>query len=163
LSSQIFVFSLADLVSPDAPAHPLPDIERSIIPSSVDPAYHLQLNASEIVSNPAVPNVLYASNRWELHIKEKDSSYAGEEQEGDAIAIALLSSDGSKIESITHVRTGCDAVRAMCPSPDGKYVALAGQEGGGVEIWKVEGQRGDQWKLAGKNPEITNITDIVWV
>ena len=79
------------------------------------------------------------------------------------MAIVLLSKAGDKIEEIKHVRTECDAIRGMSVSPDGKYVALAGQEGGGVEIWAVSGERGDQWKLAAKKEDIEQVVDLIWI
>jgi len=166
MGHSLFIFSLDN---PSYPAHPLPDVEVSIIPPSVPKEYQTYMDSSELCFNPAIPGVLYASNRWELHINEKnkDSSLPPFKPEspasGDAIAIVLLSGDGSKIESVTHVRTACDAVRGMQVSRDGKFVAVAGQEGGGVEIWKIEGERGDDWKLAAKEHTLEQVTDIVWL
>lgn len=151
------------------PAHPTPTFSESVVPPSVpeDRAYGV-LNAAELVAHPFIPNVLYASNRLELNFN-KDAKEKGKSPvdtvstEGDAVAIIHLSADGQKVEKKTFVRTGCDQIRAMQISPDGKYIALAGQTGGGVEIWSIQGEQGDQWKLAAKDESIKSITDFVWL
>lgn len=130
------------------------------------PATHQKyMDSAEVRLNPAVPNVIYASNRWELHVREKNPGLPEikEKQPGDAVAVVLLSEDGARVEEVKHVRTGCDAIRAMRVSPDGKYVALAGQEGGGFEVWQVGGKRGDEWKLAAKDDSIHGVTDCLWL
>ncbi len=169
LSSSIFIYSLEN---PTYPTHPLPDVQRSILPPSVPSTHAKYMDAAELACHPTIPNVLYASNRYEMHLDEKAEGLLGKVKDllnisdppkGDGIAIVLLDESGSRIEQIKHVRTECDAVRAMRVSPDGKYVALGGQEGGGVELWSISGERGDEWKLAAKNPECAHITDIVWV
>jgi len=154
------IFSLSDSL----PAHPLPHFECSIVPSSVPPEYAYKMDSAELIANPTIPNVLYGSNRWELHLnKFNPDKPALPTQRGDAVAIIFLSKEGDKVEAIKHVRTGCDSIRAMQASPDGQYVALAGQEGGGVEIYAVGGERGDEWKLAAKDETIKGITDFVWL
>lgn len=162
LSHQILVFPLNDA---SYPKHPLPQAEGNIVPPSVPATHQTYMDAGECVLHPSVPNVVYASNRWELHLKEKNPDLPAVEPKpsGDAIAVVLLGKDGSQIEQIKHVRTGCDTVRGMRISPDGKYVALGGQEGGGLEIWEVSGERGDVWKLAAKDESIKSITDCLWL
>ncbi|ORY24989.1 Lactonase, 7-bladed beta-propeller-domain-containing protein [Naematelia encephala] len=156
LSNNIIVFSLNDSTYP---AHPLPDFETSILPPGAPKPFVGVMSAAELLQHPSIPGVLYASNRGEVEAKKGKKDAV----EGDTIAICLLSADGLKIEEIKQVRTDCDFIRAMQISPDGQYVALAGQNGGGVEIWKITGERGDVWKLAAKEESITKITDFVWV
>ncbi len=165
MGHSLFVFSLDGKY----PGHPLPDFEISIVPPNVPKEYQTYMDSSEICFNPSIPDVLYASNRWELHIndniKEKKQDlppYDGKEA-GDAVAVILLSKDGGKVEKIDWVRTGCDAIRGMQISKDGKFAAVAGQEGGGVEIWKIEGERGESWKLAAKDEDLTQVTDLLWL
>jgi 6-phosphogluconolactonase (cycloisomerase 2 family) len=162
LTHALFVFSLDD---PSYPAHPLPDFSINIVPPSVPSTHQRYMDSAEIRLNPSIPNVIYASNRWELHIKEKNPelSELQKKPSGDAVAIVLLSEDGAQVEGIKHLVTGCDVIRAMRVSPDGKFVAVAGQEGGGVEIWSVGGGRGDEWKLAAKEEGLKGVTDLIWL
>lgn len=123
------------------------------------------MDSAEIQLNPSIPNVIYASNRLELHIydDQPDLPKLDNPSKGDAVAVILLGQDGTSVESVKHVRTEADGIRAMRISQDGKFVALAGQQGGGVEIWSVGGKRGDEWKLAAKEESIKSVTDIVWL
>lgn len=122
------------------------------------------MDSAEIQLNPSIPNVVYASNRLELHIHDdQDLPALDNPSKGDAVAIILLGEDGATVEEIKHVRTEADGIRAMKVSPDGKFVALAGQQGGGVEIWAVGGKRGDEWKMAAKEESIKQVTDIIWL
>lgn len=123
------------------------------------------MDSAEIQLNPSIPNIIYASNRLELHIhdNQKDLPALDDPSKGDAVAVILLGEDGTTVEEVKHVRTEADSIRAMRVSPDGKFVALAGMSGGGVEIWSVGGKRGDEWKLAAKEESINDVTDIVWL
>lgn len=151
-------------VSDPLPAKPLPGFGQKIVPPSVPHGYDFKMDSAEIVTNPVIPNVLYASNRWEMHINEQNPDKPKvDEPKGDAIAIILLSEDGSKLEEMKWVRTGCDTVRGLQISPDGKYAALGGQQDGGVEIYLISGERGDDWKLAAKDESVKNVTDFVWI
>jgi 6-phosphogluconolactonase (cycloisomerase 2 family) len=40
-----------------------------------------------------------------------------------------------------------DTIRGMRFLQDGEYVVAAGQEGGGVEVYRISGKRGDTWAL----------------
>lgn len=109
------------------------------------------MDSAEICLHPTIPNVLYASNRLERHIAHHDphiKDIPGELASGDAVAIILLSDDGKKVDSVKHVRTNVDVIRGMRLSNDGKYVVVAGQEGGGIEIYEISGSAGDEWTLA---------------
>lgn len=161
----MLIFDLSDPL----PSHPKPHFKASVIPPNVPATHSKLMDSAEIQLHPTIPNVLYASNRLELHIHSsqpdlpKLDAEANSSIRGDTVAIILLSDDGLKVEEIKHVRTEADSIRAMRVSPDGLYVALAGQREGGVEIWKVGGKRGDEWKLAGKNEAVDGVTDLVWL
>lgn len=124
------------------------------------------MDSAELILHPKYPNTLFASNRLELQIFDKQPDLPplpDYPPSGDAIAIVRLSKDGRTVKDVNHVRTGCNNIRGMSISPDGKFVALAGQDGGGLEVWEVSGEDGHQWKLAGKEDSIEGITTIVWV
>jgi 6-phosphogluconolactonase (cycloisomerase 2 family) len=70
---------------------------------------------------------------------------------------------GPKLEKVTWVETGCDVARAMNVSRDGKFVAVAGQKGGGVEIYEVEGEHGEKLSLVAKAANLENIADLCWL
>lgn len=124
------------------------------------------MDSAEIVLHPNYPRTLFASNRLELQIFDKQPDLPklpDYPPKGDAIAIVRLSEDGANVKDIKHVRTECDNVRGMSVSPDGKFIALAGQDGGGVEVWAISGSDGDEWKLAAKDETIKGVTTLVWV
>ena len=146
-----------------ADTHPMPSFTTSIAPPSVPEKYHKYLGAAELVRHPHHHHTLYASNRLELHIKEKDSSYPNEPPKGDSVAIVTLKSDGKGVDKVDWVVTGCDHIRGMVPSPDGKYVVIAGKDAGGVEIYEVGGKRGEEWKLAAKDETLKSVTTFVWL
>lgn len=144
LSHQVLAFNIS--TTPAQDIRPMHSFVANIIPPSVDPTYTSNMDSAEICCHPSILSVLYVSNRWERHIQ-----YPGNEHKnkpiGDAIAIILLSDDGTHVKGIKHVRTGLDGIRGMRVSPDGRFVVAAGQEGGGVEIYKVGGTAGDDWQL----------------
>lgn len=78
------------------------------------------------------------------------------------MAIVTLNEEGNKLIDVKFIRTGCNNIRGMRASPDGKYVAVAGRYGGGVEIWSV-GDSGVDWRLAGKDENIDSVTDMAWL
>lgn len=45
------------------------------------------------------------------------------------------------------MRTSLDTICGMRVSNDGKYVVLAGQQGGGIEVYSIGGERGDERAL----------------
>lgn len=104
------------------------------------------MDSAEICRHPSIPNVLYVSNRWERHIQYLENEQK-DKPVGDAIAIISISDDGTQVKGIKHVRTGLDGIRGMRVSPDGRFVVAAGQEGGGIEIYKIGGTAGDDWQL----------------
>ncbi|KAL0254053.1 hypothetical protein I308_101432 [Cryptococcus tetragattii IND107] len=157
LSNSLLTFPLSD---PTYPIIPHPDSQLNVIPPSVPEEYHKYMNAAELVAHPVHP-VLYASNRLEIDLSESTKGAFRSSVTGDAVAIATLTSDG-KLDNVQHVRTGCNAVRAMQLSPDGKFVALAGQNGGGMEIWTV-GDDGKTWALICRDEKLEGITDVAWL
>ncbi|WVQ78407.1 hypothetical protein IAT38_000493 [Cryptococcus sp. DSM 104549] len=159
LSNDILVFPLE---SPTYPIVPHQDFRVSVLPPSVPKEYARHLNAAELIAHPSHPNVLYASNRLELDLSSSTEGEFSSSEKGDAVAIVTLTPAGDKVVAIKHVRTGCNAVRGMRVSPDGKYVALAGQNGGGLEIYSV-GDGGVEWDLVAKDETVEKVTDLVWV
>ncbi|KAI0891436.1 putative isomerase YbhE [Annulohypoxylon nitens] len=148
LSHKVVAFDLS--TSPTEDIQPIDGFAPHVIPPSVHPDHQYMMDSSEIRLHPKIPNVLYVTNRWERHIAEREphlENVPKELQPGDAIAIILLSRNGRKVESINWVRTNLDTIRGITLSNDGKYVAAVGQEGGGVEIYEIGGERGDRWAL----------------
>ncbi|OQV06670.1 hypothetical protein CLAIMM_11211 [Cladophialophora immunda] len=148
LSHTVIPFDLS--TAPAEDIQPIDGFAPTVVPPSVHPLHQSMMDSSEISLHPTIPNVLYASNRWERHIAQREPHLKGVPKElpaGDAIAIILLSENGKNVESIKHVRTNVDVIRGMRLTDDGKYVAVLGQEGGGVEIYGISGKRGDVWTL----------------
>ncbi|KAK2600062.1 hypothetical protein QQS21_005226 [Conoideocrella luteorostrata] len=148
LSHNVLAFDLTS--SPAKNIQPIDGFSANIIPPGVHPEHQSMMDSAEISIHPKIPNVLYASNRWERHIAEREPHLENVSKDlprGDTIAIILLSGDGKKVQCIKHVRTHLDTIRGFRLNDDGKYVVVAGQEGGGVEIYSIRGERGDLWTL----------------
>lgn len=153
LSHTVVAFDLS--TAPAEAIQPIDGFAPNIIPSTVHPAHQSMMDSAEICLHPTIPNVLYVSNRWERHIAQREPHLKNVPKElppGDAVAIILLSDDGKMVKDMKHVRTNVDVIRGMRLSDDGKYVVVVGQEGGGVEIYEISGDKGDVWTLvAGLN------------
>jgi 6-phosphogluconolactonase (cycloisomerase 2 family) len=169
LSSEVLIYDLALTgESGGYPKHPMPEFKASIIPPNIPSSHSSKMDSAELLLHPSYPRTLFASNRLELHIQENEPDLpplpkeATEGIKGDAVAIFLLSADGQKVEQTKHVRTEADGIRGMQISTDGKYVALAGQNKGGVEIWQIGGQNGEEWKRVAKNESVDSVTDLKW-
>jgi len=124
------------------------------------------MDSAELCYTRKYPRTLFASNRLELQIFDKQPDLPplpDYPPSGDAIAIVRLNEDGQGVKDVKHVRTGCNNVRGMMLSPDGKYAAVAGQDGGGLEIWTISGEDGEDWKLAAKDEKIEGVNTIVWL
>ena len=144
---------------------PIPGFDQSIIPPSAPSSHSKYMDSSEIAINPVFPNTLYAANRLEMQIFKMQPDLPplpDYPPSGDAVAILILSEDGSKVEDVKHVRTGCDNLRGLTVSPDGKYVAVAGQDGGGVEVYVIGGIHGEDWELAAKDESLKGVNTLVW-
>ena len=171
LSSEVLIYDVDPSSAAGAvgyPKHPLPEFKASIIPPNIPSSHSTKMDSAELVIHPSRPRTLFASNRLELHIKENEPDLpalpasATDGIKGDAVAIFLLSQDGRKVEDTKHVRTEADSIRGMQISTDGRYVALAGQQKGGVEIWAIEGERGEKWTRVAKNEAVEGVTDLKW-
>lgn len=148
LSHTVIAFDLT--AGPAENIQPTDGFAPSIIPPSVHPDHQAPMDSGELCFHPSIPNVLYASNRLERHIAERAPQLQNLPKElppGDAVAIILLSDDGRKAQNVKFVRTSLDTIRGMRVSNDGKYVVLAGQQGGGIEVYSIGGERGDEWAL----------------
>ncbi|KAL4939486.1 hypothetical protein BDV06DRAFT_214252 [Aspergillus oleicola] len=169
LSHTVLAFDLSDIVIA-IPAQVIQAIEGfapNIIPPNVHPSHQFMMDSSEICLHATIPNVLYVSNRWERHISQREPHLKNVPKElppGDAIAIVLLSDDGRRVEEVKHVRTNVDVIRGMRLSDDGRYV-VRGQEGGGIEAYKISGEKGDAWRLvAGLSEGLeSGIKHAVWL
>ncbi|VUC36504.1 unnamed protein product [Clonostachys rosea] len=165
LSHTVIAFDLS--TPPGENMQPIDGFSHNIIPPNVHLDHHFMMDSSELCVHPKIPNILYASNRWERHIQERQSDLkiVPEVPEGDSIAILLLSADGRKLEEIKHVRTRVDTIRGMRLSGDGKYVVVLGQEGGGIEVYSIGGARGDVWTLVASLDEglESGIKHAVWL
>lgn len=148
LSHTVIAFDLS--TGPAEDVQPIAGLSESVVPPSVHPDHQLMMDSAEICSHPSIPNVLYATNRLERHIAELEPHLKDVPKElppGDAIAIILLSDDGKRVQDTKFVRTNLDTLRGMRLSNDGSFVVLGGQEGGGVEVYGISGERGDVWTL----------------
>ncbi|KAK2604478.1 hypothetical protein N8I77_007405 [Diaporthe amygdali] len=166
LSHTVVAFDLSS--SPAEDIQPIDGFAPNVVPPSVDPGHQLMMDSAEICIHPNIPNVLYVSNRWERHIAELEPHLENVPKElppGDAIAIILLSDDGKKVQDTRHVRTNLDTIRGMRLSEDGSYVVVCGQEGGGVEVYGIGGDRGEVWNLvASLNESLeSGIKHAVWL
>lgn len=166
LSHTVVAFDLSTCPAEDI--QPINGFAPKVVPPSVHPDHQLMMDSAEICVHPNFTNVLYVSNRWERHIAELEPHLENVPEElppGDAIAIILLSNDGKRVEETKFVRTNLDTIRGMRLSRDGSLVALAGQEGGGVEIYSIGGERGDVWTLAaGLNEGLeSGIKHAIWL
>ncbi|RSL70402.1 hypothetical protein CEP53_001838 [Fusarium sp. AF-6] len=117
---------------------------------------------------PRIPNVLYASNRWERHIAKREphlKNVPTKLPQGDTITIILLSDNGRRVQETKHVRTNLDTIRGFRLRYDGNYVVVVGQEGGGIEIYSIGGVRGDLWTLTASLSEglESGIKHAVWL
>lgn len=146
LSHKISAFDLA--TAPAEDIQPIEGFASTIVPPKVHPDHQSMMDSAELCSHPSIPNVLYASNRWERHIAKREPHLQHVPKElppGDSVAIILLSADGKRVEETKFVQTKLDVIRGMRLSDDGQYVLLCGQEGGGIEIYSISGERGDAW------------------
>ena len=166
LSHTVVAFDLPDV--PAGSVQPIDGFAPNIIPPTVHPDHQSLMDSAEICLHLTIRNVLYASNRWERHIKQREPHLQDVPKElppGDDIAVVLLSNDGRSVENIKHVRTNVDVIRGMRLTEDGKHVVVAGQEGGGVEVYEVSGEKGDSWTLvAGLNESLeSGIKHAIWI
>ncbi|KAH7002992.1 Lactonase, 7-bladed beta-propeller-domain-containing protein [Fusarium venenatum] len=147
LSHNVIAFELSTLRDQDV--QPINGFEVNVIPPNVHPGHQFMMDSAEISLHPKIPNVLYVSNRWERHITQREPHLQNvhEQLQGDAIAVILLSGNGKECQEIKHVRTNLDTIRGFGLSDDGKFVVVAGQERGGIEIYSISGDRGDLWTL----------------
>ncbi|KAF5589948.1 hypothetical protein FPCIR_6577 [Fusarium pseudocircinatum] len=143
LSHNVIAFDLSN--PPGKDVQPITGFEVNVIPPNVRPDHQFMMDSAELSLHPKIPNVLYVSNRWERHIAEREPHLQNVhvQSQGDTIAIILLSEDGKKCQGIKHVRTNLDTIRGFQVSDDGKFVVVAGQEGGGIEIYSISGGAGD--------------------
>lgn len=166
LSHTVIAFDLSTCPAEDV--QPIYGFSPSVVPPNVHRDHQLMMDSAEICLHPNIPNVLYVTNRWERHIARLEPHLENVPEElppGDAIAIILLSNDGRRVQETKFVRTNLDTIRGMRLSSDGSLVALGGQEGGGVEIYGISGERGEVWTLVASLNEglESGIKHAVWL
>lgn len=166
LSHTVVAFELAN--SPAENIQPVEGFSPNMIPPSVHSDHQALMDSAELCLHPSIPNVFYASNRWERHIAQREPHLQGVPEDlvtGDAIAIILLSDNGKEVQNVKFVRTKLDTIRGMRLSKDGNHVAVGGQKGGGVEIYRISGERGDVWTLVTELKENleNGIKHIIWL
>ncbi|KAE8543186.1 hypothetical protein D1P53_000673 [Cryptococcus gattii VGV] len=111
----VFVFDLTDI---SQPLNPIPNFSVNIIPPTVPSSHQCLMNNAEIYfTTLPFRTTFYISNRYEA---------------------------GIAADSAKHIRTGLDLFRGLQITPDGKYAAVGGQEGGGIEIYEIIGSRGEE-------------------
>lgn len=102
----------------------------SILPDDVGDAKML---AAELFSHPTRRATLYASNRG---VKG-----------GDTVSIFKIDPVGAPAKSLVQVKTGCEGIRGLKTTPDGRYVGVLGETNGLLEIYSVAGEKKEEWKL----------------
>jgi 6-phosphogluconolactonase (cycloisomerase 2 family) len=148
LSHDVIAFNLPTV--PTENMQPIENFAANIVPPTAHPVLRSMMESGEICSHPRISNVLYVSNRWERHIARYEPDHDPETSgtpAGDSVAIILLAGDGKSVETIKHVCCNVDVIRGMRVSQDGEYAIVVGQEGGGVEIYEISGDRGDSWSM----------------
>lgn len=165
LSHTVIAFDLS--AGPTDATMPIGGFAPSVIPPTVYSGHQSMMDSAEICMPKSLPTTLFVTNRWERHIAQRtklvDDSVP-HKPSGDTIAIIMLSEDGRAVEEIQHVRTKLDVIRGLRLSDDEKYAAAVGQEGGGIEIYEIQGQRGEKWeRVASVDEGLGNgIEHVVW-
>lgn len=137
----------------------VPGSTAHVLPSSVPDEYKTHMDGAELILHKGS---LYASNRLEREASAMNPQLPKlEPPRGDTVAVVLIK-DGNIVEEVRQVRTGCDSIRGMQVSPDGKFVAVAGMSNGVVEVYAISGERGEEWAFV-TSAAVENVTDFVWV
>lgn len=82
---------------------------------------------------------------------------------GDSITVVLLDEDGSSVVDMQWVETGLDWIRGMRISDDGRWLACAGEYGGGLEIYEISGERGEVMNLRAADVGIKDVNCVLWL
>lgn len=149
LSHEIVAFGL--IKAPADDIWPIDGFVPNVIPPIVRSDHMFMMDASEICLHPSIFNILHVSNRWERQIAQREPHLTDVPKElpaGDTVAIILLSDNGRITESIKQIRTNVDVIRGIQLNDEGTHMVVVGQEGSGVEIYELGGERGDVWTLA---------------
>lgn len=134
-----------------------------VTPPNLPPYGKEQLLVAELYIHPTHRRTLYVSNRGALRVREPDGSKAHYGIKGDSISIVLLNEQGSGVEETKWVETGLDWIRGMRISDDGKWLACAGEYGGGIEIYEISGERGELMNLRARNEGIKDVNCVLWL
>ncbi|KAL7418649.1 hypothetical protein Q5752_006332 [Cryptotrichosporon argae] len=161
MAHAVIAFSLADIAS----TAPLPFYAR-ILPPTIPELHAKYMDSAEIVVHPHLPE-LYVSNRLEARVDALNAAAGlglpplNRTVTGDAIAVVVLGSGGASVEAVRWVRTGCQTIRGMQLSPDGEWAAVAGEDGGGVEMYRV--RPAGAWELMAKRADLEKVADFAWL
>lgn len=74
-----------------------------------------------------------------------------------------MDEDGSSVVDMQWVETGLDWIRGMRISDDGKWLACAGEYGGGMEIYEISGERGQIISLRATDEGIKDVNCVLWL
>lgn len=164
LQGQLLIYVTASLSRLSATDVTPPHLARSV--------RDLLLTA-ELYANPLHPRTLYVSLRGARRMGDM-SPYRGipnspppvqemPDDRGDSIAVVLLNPDGSGVEEVRHLQTGLDWPRGMRVSDDGRYLAVAGEYGGGLEVYAISGERGEHFELVAKDDSVRDVNCVLWL
>lgn len=146
LAHEIFIFptpTASSLGPASTPIEPLTPEGYEIVPDEIPREARKPMNAGELLVSPLSARTLYASNRGQVDLNKE----IGQDAKGDGIAVLTLAEDGTRVESHTIVRTGCNFIRGMGVTADGKWLACVGQKDGNVEVYECKGERGQELVL----------------
>jgi len=122
-----------------------------------------QLLTAELYINPLHPQTLYISNRGALRLHDDQGEDVNYGDKGDSITVVLLDEDGSSVEEMKWVETGLDWIRGMKIGDDGRWLACAGEYGGGVEVYEISGERGEVMNLRARDEGIKDVNCVLWL
>ena len=149
-----------------------------LTPPTLPPSIRPLLLTAELYAHPTYTRTLYISlrgtQRLDLMATPRgdpdlppppvgDIDRTKREHEGDSIAIVYLSDDASNVQEVRHHETTLDWIRGMRISDDGLYLAAAGEFGGGLEIYKISGDRGGELELVAKDQSVKDVNCVLWL
>lgn len=83
--------------------------------------------------------------------------------EGDSIVIVLLDHSGSSVQEVKYHQTRLDWIRGMRISDDGFFLAAAGEFGGGLEMYRISGERGENLGLVARDQSVKDVNCVLWL
>lgn len=164
LSHRVFTFIIPEPISA-TPIQPLDAAGSLIVPPAVPKSLYKKMTAGELVLSPISPRTIYASNRGQCDLILEPQ--VADTVKGDSVAIVSLNDAGDKVESVKWLETGVNFIRGMCVSADGKYIGVAGQKDGNLEIYEAGGEHGEKLTLVAESKNgasgASAMTDFVFI